>query len=549
MSSPNTKVEVTTIPISSRQERRERASCEAFDIIIVGGGIHGACVAKLAAKAGFRTLLLEARDYASGTSSRSSKMVHGGLRYLEMLDFKQVFEGIKAREELFEACPNLVRPERFLIPIARRDTFFRYKLGCGLFLYDLMVRNRQRSHRWIPRGMLAFNHFHSGRADLQGCYQYTDGLMSDARLVFEMIVSAQQHGAVALNYAVVEKLERQSNGKLSVTWRDGLSDELRESTGSVVINCAGPWATAVRERSDTTPPIGIRYSRGTHLVFSVPWKDPSLFLPLAERGRYYFVWPHAAGTLVGTTEREVSESERDPQPSADEVDEILARLQKDLPNAGLNRSTLHYGFAGVRTLPIRSSRRGVSRLSRKHIWSVSRGVITLLGGKYTTFAWTSGEGLKLAMRELGKKAVVPSALDDLPSVSPGGVNALREEFATAYGKMGPAVERALTRFGGMCRRYRDRVDAWGEISPGVLRLEALHAVEVEHAETVEDVLRRRLELEFSPSHGVEALDHICAILACSKSADMLREQRRQWMMRLQALHNSLGIPNVSSQKE
>jgi glycerol-3-phosphate dehydrogenase len=522
----------------------EAATSDAFDIIVVGGGIHGACVAKLAAKAGFRTLLLEARDYAGATSSRSSKMAHGGLRYLEMYDFKQVFEGIKAREELFEACPNLVRPEKFLIPIAVGETFFRYKLGCGLFLYDLMVRNRERAHRWIPRAKLSFHSFNANRNDLAGCYQYTDGLMNDARLVFDMIVSAQQHGAVTLNYAAAKEIRRDSHNAMTVAWHDEIANATRRSEGALVINCAGPWAPMIREVSDKTSPVGIRYSRGSHLLFSVPWKDPSLFLPLEERGRYYFVWPHPTGTLVGTTEREVSESEIDPQPTSDEVDEILRRLERDLPESGLNRSTLHYGFAGVRTLPLRDSRRGVSRLSRKHIWRSSNGVITLLGGKYTTFAWTATEGLKLAMKELGRAVEVPSALEDLPNVATGNFDALRQEFAAKYGKTGPAVERALMRLGGVCRRYRDRVDAWKEISPGVLKLEALHAVEVEHAETLEDVMRRRLDLEFLPSHGEEALGEVCEILARTHSVDSLAEQRLAWNERLRVLDEVLGIAST-----
>jgi glycerol-3-phosphate dehydrogenase len=121
------------------------------------------------------------------------------------------------------------------------------------------------------------------------------------------------------------------------------------------------------------------------------------------------------------------------------------------------------------------------------------------------------------------------------------MNALREEFATKYGKTGPAVERALSRLGGMCRRYRDRVDAWREISPGVLKLEAMNAVEVEHAETIEDIIRRRLDLEFLPSHGEEALDDVCEILARARSVDSLAEQRAAWTERLRALHQVLGI--------
>jgi glycerol-3-phosphate dehydrogenase len=531
----------TVSDFSTRHGRLQAASTRRFDVVVVGGGIHGVCTAALAAKAGLSVLLLEAKDYAHATSSRSSKMAHGGLRYLEMFDFQQVFEGIKSREELFEKCPNLVTPEKFLIPVPRGQHWLRLKLRVGLVLYDLMVRNARRKHRWIPRRELQFTSFHSERSDLEGCYQYTDGLMSDARLVFELLTDGQHRGLCALNYARVDAVEQQRDSSLIVSWSDTLTGNVYRSRASLVINCGGPWAPDIRELKSALSETRVKYSRGSHLVFSVPWKDPSLFLPLAEKGRYYFVWPHPAGTMVGTTEREVSELESDPMPSVDEVEEILTRLAKDLPESGLTRENLSYAFAGIRTLPMRNSKKGISQLSRKHIWKLERGVLTLLGGKYTTFAWTAAEGFARARRYLGKsQAPVPSVLDNLPSaISDNEREGLCAKLRADYHYHGPGVERAVRRLGRQVLDYVERSDLWREVAPGVLALEVCHAIEVEQAETIEDVLRRRLELEATPSHGIEALDEVKAQLATHCSEEDVRAQEQRWREHLRQVDTLL----------
>lgn len=543
-SDSNARTSLSSSP--SRVDRMAGLTCQSLDLLVIGGGIHGACMTKLAARAGLRVGLLEMGDYASATSSRSSKMAHGGLRYLEMFDFQQVFEGIKSREELFERCPHLVAPYPFLIPVPREAYLLRCKLGLGLFLYDLMVKNPSRRHAWIPRADLSFSGFNSTRDDLMGCFRYTDGLMNDSRLVIEMIMSAEHHAAQCLNYARVEHIQKENDGLMTVAWRDVLTGKECVSRAKIVVNCAGPWAPQLREASDTDQNLDVRYSRGTHLLFSTPWKDPALFLPLQEKGRYYFVWPHPTGTMVGTTEREVDELALDPQPSADEVEEVLERLERDLPNSGLGRDTLHYAFAGVRTLPMRSARKGVSRLSRKHIWRFSRGVLTLLGGKYTTFVWTATEGLTHVLQALGRDRVGVDALNDLPGlIDPLSIADLRIQLRDQYGHEGPAVERAIKRLGRIVLRYTERPDAWTELTQGVLSLELLNALELEHAETIEDVLRRRLDLEYTPSHGLECLGVVVDAIAGRREREAVEREERAIVERLRVLHGLLGISDGS----
>jgi glycerol-3-phosphate dehydrogenase len=535
-----------TAQTRTRAERIDGLVSVPLDLVVVGGGIHGACVAKLAAQVGLRVGLLEMGDYASATSSRSSKMAHGGLRYLEMFDFQQVFEGIKSREQLFDECPNLVAPYPFLIPVSRGNYVMRSKLAIGLFLYDLMVQNSARKHSWIPRRELTFSGFNASRSDLMGCFRYTDGLMNDSRLVIEMIMGAESCGALCVNHARVEGIRKTDGGAMEVAWRDLLSGREMLTCCKLVVNCAGPWASALREESDTESNLEVRYSRGSHLLFSVPWKDPALFLPLQEKGRYYFVWPHPTGTMVGTTEREVTSLELDPQPSSDEVEEVLSRLKKDLPGSGLGRETLHYAFAGIRTLPMRSSRKGVSQLSRKHIWHLRNGVLSLVGGKYTTFAWTAVEGLNHVLLHLGVHAATPAPLAGLPGVIKD--EARRELLATLrerHGHHGPAVERAVQRLGKLVLRYIARPDAWREIPGGILRLELYNALELEHAETLEDVLRRRVEVEYTPSHGMECLGDVIALLEARRGQGSVEDESREFIRRLQQLHDLLKLQPIA----
>jgi len=480
-----------------------------FDILVVGGGIHGATCARLAAALGFKTALLEKADYAAATSSRSSKMAHGGLRYLELLDFEQVFEGIKAREEMFEHIGYLVKPSEFLIPVPKGAYFFRLKLGIGLFLYDLLVKKRARRHRWIPRKRLAYPGFHAGRHDLMGCYVYTDGILSDARLVIDNVIGARRSGAVCLNYCGVTGIHQQDDGTMLVSVRDEKRGDELSVRARLVINCTGPWASEVsKELGSSTYPL--TFSRGSHIVFSKKWEGPSLFLPMPGKARYYFVWPHLAGTLVGTTEREVTKLELDPVPSPDEVEEIFARLERDIPDAELSRTNACYAFAGIRSLPVRGKNGDSTVLSRKHIWNHERGVLTLLGGKYTTAAWTALEGVQRAARILSqpidfRKAGRRRDLKELPGTLRQEEVPVLQKTLRDRGLSEEATERLLGRYGKRIEKYVPYLDSSPE---ALVRLETAIALDSEQVESLEDLLRRRLELEYTADHGERFFEEI-----------------------------------------
>ena len=475
-------------------------------LLIIGGGIHGAALARIAALNGTDCILFEKQDYASGTSSRSSKMAHGGLRYLETFDFQQVFEGIKAREQLFEDARHICKPERFLIPVKKNDWWFRIKLGIGLFLYDAFVTKKERRHTWTSRKNLSFEAFHSGRTDLMGCFSYCDGIINDARLVIESIVQARQLGAKCFNYVGVTSVLKNSKGTFDVTAKDEITGDTYSISADLVINCAGPWVPFIGHEESTSLAKKLRYSAGTHLIFNRPWKQPSLFLPIGQENRYYFVWPHPGGTMVGTTEREVTEVPLEQLPAASEIQEILTRIKKDLPDSGLNKSTLHYAFAGVRTLPLRDENQsGTAKLSRKHIWQNQNGVLTLLGGKWTTSSWTSFEGYKEAMKILGIDNTNAKSLSGVkfPGWATDEEQSALEKKLISKGVLEATAIRIVRRLGSRANYLFEEESRLEALTPNLLRGEVELAIEEEQAVTVEDILRRRTEIEYMAGNGTD----------------------------------------------
>lgn len=492
-------------------------------ILIIGGGIHGATFARIAALNGIECVLLEKQDYAAGTSSRSTKLAHGGLRYLETFDFQQVFEGIKAREELFESARHVCRPTQFLIPVKAKDWWFRIKLEIGLYLYDLMCRSKDRKHKWIPRSELNFEGFHSGRKDLMGCYAYYDGVMNDARLVIESIVHARQMGARCLNYISVNRVEKSSDGKYSVEALDELTGNAYNFTADLVVNCAGPWIPFIGHTESKKLTNQLRYSAGAHILFNRPWNQPALFLPMNEKSRYYFVLPHPAGTMVGTTERDVTEIPFEQLPIKQEFDEILERLNKDLPDSGLNKDTAHYCFAGVRTLALRDGNpKKTAVLSRKHIWKNVDGILTLLGGKWTTSAWTSFEGFKIACKLLNINSKNLKSLNGIKYPGFASQSELSEIKDKLISNKVPenTATRIVRRLGALAKYLLEKPNRVELITNNLIKGEVELGCTVEQAVQVEDILRRRTEIEYLPGNGINELKSVAQILSDTLGCDI-----------------------------
>ncbi|RMG42921.1 MAG: FAD-dependent oxidoreductase [Candidatus Dadabacteria bacterium] len=516
-------------------------SSRSTDILVVGGGIHGSAFARLAAFNGFRVILLEKNDFGNATSSRTSRMAHGGLRYLENLDLKQVWEGIKAREDLYYSAPHLVKKSQFFIPLRHHQRFFKLKIYAGLMLYNLMAGRYSELPEWININK-AHRHIRSlVSSDVVGGFIFYDGLMNDIRLVIENVIAARQEGALCLNYARVDHVSRGASDIVTVGWTDMLTGKNYQTKAGVVINCSGPWVASMGRIKPGSLKYSIRYSQGIHLVFNSKWQGPSLLLPLKEHNRYYFVWPHRFGTLVGTTERELHSPPDDPEPTREEIELLLERLNNDLPGSKLNRDTLYYAYAGVRTLPVRKTGKKVEHISRRHAWTYNDGVFSLVGGKFTTANWTVFDGLKtvVSLAGLGNIKISPLNQRRLPG---GGLPSSIDDFrqkCREYSLREEIVEQAVARFGSRVRLLMDRKDNFKVIGDSLLAGEVRLAMATEQVETIEDLLKRRLQLIEQPGHGLAIVDEIKEIFKEYKPDVDVEKQIEAYRNKISSLQSLL----------
>ena len=279
-----------------------------LDVLVVGGGISGASVALECARAGVRTALVEARDFASGTSSRSSKLVHGGLRYLAQGDIRLTRESVRERTELLRAAPGLVQPLGFLLPVRAGDKYGRWVLGIGLAAYDVFAGARTR--RWHDAASLLEHAPILSPSGLKGGWSYLDAETDDARLVLRVLVEARRFGALTLNYLAAETLLRGPNGVEGAALRDRVGGETFEVKARCVVNAAGVWADRLRRQIGAKPKL--RPLRGSHLLFEA-WRFPlaqavALFHP--DDRRPIFAVPWEGSTLIGTTDVDHREDSR-----------------------------------------------------------------------------------------------------------------------------------------------------------------------------------------------------------------------------------------------
>lgn len=513
---------------AARKIATQKLNAEAFDICVIGGGIHGVSVARDAALRGYRVVLLEKNDFASGTSSRSSKMLHGGIRYLEQGNLRLVKTALQERNFYLNAAPHLCRVQEFFFPIIPGKTRGALLTRMGLGLYDVLatVAGGQRKipfHRSVSRKNRDVVALAEYGLKAQRMFSYFDGQMDDARLVVETACDATRLGAVLLNYAELCKVTRGKDTS-TIYWCDKLTGENSKFSAKVIVNTAGPWAPQIAEICGIAP-LKVCYSRGTHLLFAREWKHPGLILPTETKGRYYFVWPYfspyGALTLVGTTDVELSQNEESPEPSQGEVAELLSLIFTDLPGAGLNSTTLVGSFAGVRILGLSQPQgwrkifakkaASVSDVSRDEIIQVDDTVVTLIGGKYTSARKTAEQMVDAVDVVFGLSRSHVDALAALEQPLPGGVNysALKieqiakqlEQINLSRGldtkQSSSLAKRATARFGMRAAELLKVVIPPAQFEPSSMPCmveEIAFCLQNEFVVSQQDLLRRRLGL-------------------------------------------------------
>jgi len=535
-----TSTEKEPPPPLPRAERLRGLATEAFDMLIIGGGVTGAGAARDAALRGLRVALVEREDFASGTSSRSSRLIHGGVRYLEHGHLGLVFESSIERMRLLRLAPHLVRPLAFTWPVYKGARIPRWKLNAGLMLYDALALFRNvKAHRGFNARQVLEAEPHLLPDGLKGGACYYDAATDDARLTFVNALAASEAGAVVLNHASVHRLVIEEGKARGAVVVDHLSGQELIVRARAIVNATGPWSDEIRKlESQGEAAPSVRGSKGVHIA--VPRERlgnrNALTLLSPVDGRVMFVLPAGKHAIIGTTETATRAHPAEVRASEADVEYLLASANAFFPQANLVRADVVSAWAGIRPLVARgySNSGGAGSASREHLIDVSpSGVIAISGGKLTTYRVMARDVVNAVERQLG----VPhrkSNTETLPL--PGGeLRSVDAELQTALAETGNA-EVALHLVRAYGSRWRQ---VWGltreEVSLGrplveglpYLRAEAAHGVTHELVHTLADLLIRRLKVAFETrDQGAHAARVAAEVMAPRLGWDTAETQRQ-----------------------
>lgn len=425
----------------TRRDALERIGNEIFDLLIIGGGITGAGIALDAAARGLRTLLVEKRDFAAGTSSRTTKLIHGGLRYLEQFDFALVREALVERAILTRTAPHLTEAYPFVIPIyadSRRNYDHPLKMRAGLILYDLLSMGHgfERHRRLSREEALALAPQLDPRG-LKGAFLYYDGRTNDSRLVVEVLKAAHEQGARIVNHARVRGFLKDGQGRLAgVRLREEGSGREIEARARVVINATGVWMEETIRFNEQvgTLPRTVHPAKGIHLTIAaerLPVRSAWL-IPSLTGHRFYFVVPWQGRVNIGTTDTNYQGDKESPAANEAEVTEILNAINSYFPDARLEPADVITTWAGLRPLITDPRARNTSEVSRREeLIETPDGLISISGGKLTTYRQMAENTVDLAARRLRERFDLSSPPSRTRETGLSGAGLGREAFERA----------------------------------------------------------------------------------------------------------------------
>lgn len=525
--------------VFSRTEHLARLQEKEFDLLVIGGGIIGAGIARDAAMRGLSVAMLEARDFCSGTSSKSSKMLHGGIRYLEQFELSLVFEASRERRLHSDLlAPHLAQPVPFLIPVYPWSPHGLAAVSLGVFLYDALALFRNHGTRVLSRERAIREEGRLESKGLKGGVVFHDVVMDDARIGIENVRSAAHHGAVTVNYCNVRGFDKDGTGKIRGVWaKDALASGAHDFLvrAKAFVNASGPWCDYIRRLADSDAEPQLRPTKGTHLVLPSDrlGHKHAFVLTAKADDRVFFSIPWFGRTLVGTTDTDYDPAVDGPlediRATRNDVDYLLESVKRTFPGSTVGPDEVHSTFAGLRPLVSAGKSGDPSAVSREHrIWQEQSGLISIAGGKYTTYRvmaeHTVDKVLKHLAREhthvdASRKVVTqhePIVLD--PDRKQG------QQFASLMDSYNRQLEEETVRhlqqrYGARWQRVADL--AMGDSSlkerivpgePDILA-EAVHARDSEMAVGFEDFLRRRtmLALKAPLAKNIERLRRAAAV--------------------------------------
>lgn len=507
-----------------------------FDLAIVGGGINGAGVARDAASRGLKVAVIEARDFASGTSSRSSKLIHGGIRYLENLEFGLVFEALTERQKLFDMAPHLVHPLRFVLPVYSGGRVPAWKMGLGLWVYDaLSLFEAPELHQFFGTTEVAKEWPVLNRDSLSGVFTYYDAYMDDDRLVLETLRSARQFGACMANYVSASGVHVENNRLKAIECRDEISGQMFSLRARHFISTVGPWTDRLGKAFVPGWKRHLRPSKGVHLTFSKSRFPIHDAIVMAAESRIVFAIPRHEMVIVGTTDTDYPGDPAEVRTEKEDVEYLLKVANRYFPGAKLAPKDILGCYAGVRPL-VDDGSDTEGKTSREHaIWTEAIGLTFVAGGKYTTYRAMAQEAvdhvLSLGIRF---RPVTPSKTERPlnPQVTPElyerAKRQLREfpEITERHGLEAREIIRAKSIALEDESITRDE-RLWG--------LEAIHAIRHTMCLNMSDFYFRRTPLVLSRGdHGLPLAERLSKVFA--QELGWSEDQRKD---QINALQNQL----------
>jgi len=485
---------------------------QTYDLLVIGGGINGAAIAHLAAKRGMKVALLEKGDFAGGTSSKSTKLIHGGLRYLENFEVDLVYESLKERKVQLDAAPHLVKPLAFTIPVYKGDKRPLWMMECGVFLYDLLAGPYKiKSHKLLSKDEVLRQEPGLKVEGLVGGVMYYDAQMDDARLCLENVLSASEYGADVANYVEVTDFIKEDGRAVGVKARDLLGNRDIEVRAKKIIVTGGPWTNELLRLDSPQAKKKVRTTKGIHIIYKDKLSNNALFIPSKSDKRIFFVIPWLGHSLIGTTDTDYIGDPDQIKVEQEDVDYLMRETKRVLSGIDISQEKILSTFAGLRPLVRKGG--SASKVSRKHLfYEAPSGLIFVVGGKYTTYRKVAED----CLNKIFKKGAV--LLSDFKVYGSEAIQENAEAVAQTYGFEVRIVQNLMEIYGS---RYKDVLKLI-EKDPGlkekvsdeppVIKAQLVYSVETEMARTLEDITERRLSLVFYGPVSAGCLSAIQAVV-------------------------------------
>jgi len=521
-----------------------------FDVIVVGAGINGLGIARDAASRGLRVVVLEQDDFCSGVSAWSGRLVHGGLRYLEHRDFGLVRESLRERELLFRLAPHLVKPRRLIMPFYGHNRRPAWMIRLGMIAYDVLSFDKRTGrHQILSKKKLIQRFSGIGQEGLGGAAVFTDGQVEYAeRLCVEVAVAAAGDGAVIRTKARVEEPILEQGRLVGVRFRDTTTDQLHEVRGRVVLNVAGPWIDRIFRRNAPPQRRLNGGTKGSHLIVDPFPGAPNdvVYYESRSDGRLVLVIPWLGRYMIGTTDLRFDEDPDLARCGADEMEYLLGEVNSLIPEAHLTPDQVLFTYSGVRPLPyapdVEEWEIPRSHVLHDHAPDIP-GLVTVVGGKLTTYRQLAEEAIDGAFKRLGRKAPkCVTANLPLPGAV-GDADEIRRSLLARGDLSERTVSRLLAVYGGRAPAVVQEAAEDPELgqvlhpATGAIGAELLFAVRREFARTLTDVFARRILLAFEPGHGLEVAERAADLLGERLGWDAERRaaelaEYRTWLTRL-----------------